>query len=35
MQRVTVAGAIPLGLNGRPSRPLVGDATGGSVIGAA
>ena len=35
VQRVTVAGAIPLGIDGRPSRALVGDATGYSVIGAA
>jgi alpha-ketoglutarate-dependent taurine dioxygenase len=35
VQRVTVAGAIPIGIDGRPSRALAGDATPYSVIGAA
>jgi taurine dioxygenase len=35
VQRVTVAGAIPVGIDGRPSRALTGDATPYSVIGAA
>jgi alpha-ketoglutarate-dependent taurine dioxygenase len=35
VQRVTVAGAIPLGIDGQPSRALIGDATSYSVIGAA
>jgi alpha-ketoglutarate-dependent taurine dioxygenase len=34
-QRVTVAGAIPIGIDGRPSRALAGDAAPYSVIGAA
>jgi taurine dioxygenase len=35
VQRVTVAGAIPVGIDHRPSKALVGDATTYSVIGAA
>ena len=35
VQRVTVAGAIPIGIDGRPSRALAGDAAPYSVIGAA
>jgi alpha-ketoglutarate-dependent sulfate ester dioxygenase len=34
VQRVTVAGSIPVGLDGRVSRPLLGDAEFYSVVGA-
>jgi taurine dioxygenase len=34
VQRVTVAGAIPVGVDGRPSQALVGDAEPYSTVGA-
>jgi hypothetical protein len=33
VQRVTVAGSIPVGLDGRVSRALVGDAEFYSTVG--
>ena len=35
MQRLTIAGGIPVGVDGRPSRALVGDASSFSPIGRA
>lgn len=34
VKRVTVAGAVPVGIDGRPSRALRGDASAYSVVGA-
>ena len=34
VKRVTVAGAVPVGIDGRPSVALRGDASAYSVIGA-
>jgi taurine dioxygenase len=34
VKRVTVAGSVPVGIDGRPSVALRGDASAYSVIGA-